>query len=1306
MKFFNNLLPLTSGTVIEGFLLQPNAYFMLKRRISLFILFLLNLYTLNAFSQQTYISQEGLKWQITTKANNNQQVQEILWFDGASYNFSSPAQPVFRKRLPLPSAGNLSIFLQDAIWQPVTKPNLITLYNNLPEEIAINSAVKSAAMEPVGLVSFVPMRKNPQTGQPETLESFTLKIIFTPTQNTVTRQKKDVTESVLAQGKWNKLGVTESGIYKVDKKYFSSLGFDANNTDIRNIKIYGKAGGMLPESNAIQRDEDLVENAVQVYDANGNNRFDNEDYLLFYAKGPVSWKFNQTTGYFNHQVNYYSDTSYYFITVGNTAGKRISQKSMTNTTSQPVTVYDDYAYHQQDKITEILKYVKSGREMYGEDFKSLTGAATIEKSFEFDFPEIDQNSPAHIRTSVAARAKYNSTFNLYINNKLQQDVSVDWIEVDNYIARYANFTNYDGTFSPDNSKLNVKLRYNKSTAEAIGWLDFIELNVRRNLRYRQGQFAFRDSKNRTATTHNQYIISSAPQNLQVWDVTDFHDVQLQETRTENGNIVFTAANEKLNEYVAFDGSHFHTPINFGNVPNQNLHALSQADMIILSHPDFIAAAQRLADIRRNEDGFTVHIVTPQQIYNEFSSGTQDIAAIRDFLRMFYKRAADNGGKKPKYFLLFGDASYDYKYRAPHKTNFIPTYQSTESLEPWGSYCSDDWYGFLDDDEGLFNYNDNVDLAIGRIPVQTLEQANQMIDKIVQYQDPKSKNAWRNTLTFLADDEDSNAHLGQTERLVTKIEKEAPVFNIKKIYFDAFMQESGSSQARYPAVKQEFNTSMTTGALVVNYVGHGGEMGLAHEKVVEIPDINSWENPYKYPLFITATCEFTRFDDPERTSAGELVYLNPKGGAIAMFTTTRVVSGPPNERINEKLMVNNMFKRVNGKAKRIGDIFMDAKNENGYDENTRSFTLIGDPSLRLAIPEYTVATTKVNQTSTQDGVDTLKALSLATIYGEVRINGVKATDFNGVVYPVVYDKITEKTTLANDPGSLKRGFIVRESILYKGKATVVNGEFQFSFIVPKDISFKNGFGKLSFYAENKTTDAHGYYDSVIVGGSAENPFIDDQGPEIALFMNDTMFKAGGLVDENPIMIARIKDDIGINTSGNGIGHDLTAILNGGDPIILNDYYQTSLNNYKEGEIRYPFHKLADGNYTLKVKVWDVSNNSAEANTEFVVASSAKLALDKIFNYPNPFSTKTTFNFEHNRPDEKLFVHIAIYSTSGQFVKEIQEEINGEGNRVNTVEWDGTDAGGAPIASGMYVYKLTLKTADGQIAQQSQKLVVIK
>jgi hypothetical protein len=522
-----------------------------------------------------------------------------------------------------------------------------------------------------------------------------------------------------------------------------------------------------------------------------------------------------------------------------------------------------------------------------------------------------------------------------------------------------------------------------------------------------------------------------------------------------------------------------------------------------------------------------------------------------------------------------------------------------------------------------------------------------------------------------------------------------------------VQESGTSQARYPAAKQEINNDMGTGSLVMNYVGHGGEMGLAHEKVVEISDINSWENEYKYPLFITATCEFSRFDDPDRTSAGELTYLNPKGGAIAMFTTTRVVNSVDNRKLNDKLMVNNMFQRENGKAKRIGDIFTKGLNDAGLNSNNRSFTLLGDPSLRLAIPEYTVAVTKINGDETSEKIDTLKALSEATIYGEVTINGTKATNFNGVVYPVVYDKAVTKTTLANDPGaSEKRDFVVRENIIYKGKVSVVNGEFQFSFIVPKDISFKNGFGRLSFYAENKTTDANGYYDSVIIGGSADVPHTDDKGPEIVLFMNDSNFRPGNLVDENPMLIAKVKDDIGINTSGNGIGHDLTAVLNNDEAIILNDYYESSLNSFKEGEIRYPFHKLPDGDYTLRVKVWDVSNNSAEATTTFVVASSAKLALDKIFNYPNPFSTQTTFSFEHNRPGEDLTVNIAIYTISGQLIRELNENINTDGNTVNTIQWDGTDHSGGQIASGMYVYRLTLKTNDGQIAQQSQRLVVIK
>jgi hypothetical protein len=815
-----------------------------------------------------------------------------------------------------------------------------------------------------------------------------------------------------------------------------------------------------------------------------------------------------------------------------------------------------------------------------------------------------------------------------------------------------------------------------------------------------------------AGTTNRYHIAGANADLEVWDVTDFHTVKKQDAQLQGNELVFASKGDVLREYVAFDGNGFLSPVSFGRINNQDLHGLEQPDMVIVAHQSLLNAANKLADFHRQHDGFVVHVVTPQQIYNEFSSGTQDISAIRDFMRMFYDRGLA-GAKMPGYLLLFGDGSWDYKYRADKNTNFVPTYESLNSIDPTATYCADDYYGFLDATEGDWdnsNGTEQTDVAIGRMPVGSPEEADAAVNKILEYHEPSTLNDWRNVITFVADDENSNDFFEQSERISKKLETENKKFNIRKIYLDAYKQEASPSGARYPAAQRDIVNAFEQGSLVINYLGHGGEVGLAHEKVLEVSDIEGMKNLDHLPLFVTATCEFSRYDDPYRVSAGEYTFLNPKGGAIAMFTTTRVAWVGTNETLNERVLIDNLLKKVNGKAPRIGDVCMTAKNDMNHVREIRNFTLLGDPAMRLAIPEDQVAITTVNGKPVSQGGDTLRALELATMGGEVWQYGQTQADpnFNGVVDITIYDKKTTKTTLGNDPDSEPADFQVRESIIYKGRASVKNGKFTLSFVVPKDISFLKGYGKISAYADDPADnrDANGDDDSVIVGGSSAHPVTDNEGPKIRLFMNDTNFIKGGLVNENPVLIARLSDDIGINTTGSGIGHDITMSLNDGAPIILNQYYQAAVDDYRRGEVRYPLHKLADGNYTLTLKAWDVTNNSGSESTEFIVASSAKLALEHLMNFPNPVINGTAFHFEHNRPDEAMQVYIDIYSVNGRLVKSLHADLGGDGASSNRIEWDGRGDNGARISTGLYVYTITLKTANGDIAQQSQKLVVIK
>ncbi|MBA3707031.1 MAG: type IX secretion system sortase PorU, partial [Bacteroidetes bacterium] len=704
---------------------------------------------------------------------------------------------------------------------------------------------------------------------------------------------------------------------------------------------------------------------------------------------------------------------------------------------------------------------------------------------------------------------------------------------------------------------------------------------------------------------------------------------------------------------------------------------------------------QLAAYHENIDKLSTVVITPQQIYNEFSSGAQDISAIRDFVKMFYDKAK-NANEMPQYLLLFGDGSYDNKKRFGNNTNFIPTYQSDNSSTLIYSYVSDDFYGLLDDSEGLFSPNstaDVVDIGIGRFPVKSKSEAQAAINKILNYTKtglpPNTTNNgcsnqsfsspfgdWRNTVCLVGDDEDMDLHLDQADQLATLIDTTYDDYNIDKIYLDAYQQESTPGGKRYPDVNDAINKRVEKGCLILNYTGHGGEVGLAHERVVEVSQINKWDNINNMPLIFSATCEFSRFDDPERTSAGEYAFLNPNGAAIALFTTVRLVFASPNFTLNQHFY-EAAFEPINGKMPRLGDLYYYMKNQTGGNSvNSRNFTLLGDPALTLAYPKYNISTDTVNAMAvSSSGSDTLKALSTVTVSGYIRDkqNNV-LSGYSGVLYPTVYDKPQNIITLSNDGSdSPPRTFSLQKNILYKGKVSVTNGYYKFSFVVPKDIAYQFGIGRISYYAENGSEDAQGNYEKVIIGGSNDLAPVDVNGPDVSLYMNDAKFVFGGLTNENPDLFAILQDVNGINTVGNGIGHDLTAVLdaNTENAVVLNDYYQADMNSYKSGTLRYRYSDLSEGKHTLKLKVWDVYNNSSESYTEFVVAKSAELALSHVLNYPNPFTTKTQFYFEQNQCCQLLNVQVQVFTISGKLVKSIATYVHAEGFRSEPIEWDGRD-----------------------------------
>lgn len=1303
LKFAAKIINLSQRTLKRNIPMQ--------RVISFFIIsFLFFLSGITSTFSQPYTIERTIEWQIIKNTSDlEKDFNNFFSFEGAGRDLQHPALPVFNEQILIQSGGKLNAKLSNEVFQAAEEDsNFIKLLPLISNEIHINAIISIGAKQPYALVSFVPLRKNQETGKLEKLVSFTINVSVEPEttqkQSAKALSKKDSRSSVLAKGRWNKIGVTENGVYKLDYNFLKQINPDLVSSDPRNIHIYGKAGGMLPEANSAVRDSDLVENAIKII-GEEDGVFNEGDYILFYGQGQTTWKLNTFTKRFHHQINYYADTSYYFITANAERGKRISiQPSLNDAPTNIITNYDDYACHELDQWTTVTKEIKSGREWYGEEFNAVTSY-----NINFTFPAFDPKFPAYLRSAVAARSNLGSSFDITINNAgpLKQNVS-RLVSLDP--SPYTSFLiNSLDTFLFNAGPVSdIKIKYNKPNNSSIGWLNFMEMNVRSVLRFHSGQFAFRDGRSIQNNGVNEYRIQNAPGNMEVWDVTDFHNIKIQSAASDpNGTFTFRAAAGKLMEYVAFDGSRFLQPTHFGNVPNQDLHGLSGIDMVIVSPSVFYPAAQRLADFHKNHDKLNIFIATPQQIYNEFSSGAQDISAIRDFMKSLYDNAS-SAEEAPKYLMFLGDASYDYKNRVKDNTNFIPTYQSAESITLIESYCSDDYFGFLDNNEGMLRTSDLLDLGIGRLPVQTLEQANAMVDKILRYHDARAMEDWRNVICFVADDEDGNAFLENCEGFTENLEKNSTSINIDKIYTDSYKQVSTPSGQRYPAAMEAINKRISSGALVFTYFGHGGEQGLAHERIIDIDMINAWNNTYRMPLFITGTCEFSRFDDPVRTSAGELCVLNPKGGAIASFTTTRVVTIGQNETLGQNIYKDNIFKVVDGKVPTLGDILRKAKNRTGFSVNTLNFSLLGDPALKLALPQHKVITTEINSKPVILGEqDTLKALSLMTIKGVIADkSGKTLTSYNGVIYPTIYDKPQKIKTLKNDAGSYVTTFNLRNSIIYRGKASVKDGEFTFEFIVPKDISYQNALGKISYYATNGKEDANGDNQQIVIGGTSEDMITDDQGPEIQLFINDTNFIAGGLVDDTPVLIAKVRDDIGINTVGNGIGHELTGVLNNGEPIILNSYYQAKLDDYRQGNIIYPFASLPDGQYQLKVKVWDVANNSSEAFTDFVVSGPGNLSLKRVFNYPNPLTDKTTFSFEHNLPEENLSIEINIFDIRGGLVKTIKTEQNGSGSRINNIEWNARDDFGGQMAAGVYIYRLMVKTESGKVAQQAQRLVVVR
>jgi hypothetical protein len=1256
----------------------------------------------------------------TRAANPKDWMAEQVYFD-----MDRGGLPLWTPTIEVPRGTRaFQVALEDAVWEPVpaamrTQFPALDRIGALP---IIRTHVGIQRKEALASVVVEPFKLNTTSGVVERLVEARLRI-HDVVQGEVGAPKSYPAASKLASGQWYRMFVPDNGVYKVTYQTLSQLGVDMNGLDPARINIYGNHTGLLPFQNSALPGTDLRANAIEMVDG-GDGVFGPGDHLLFYASGPQRWA---TGGKgFAHTKNVYCDSASYFVGIDVEPAVRVAPASQSSgTPSQVVTTYSERAFIERD----LINLLKSGRTWFGELFDQ-----TLTYPYTFNIPGMVLTDSVFLRLVGAARTvgtANSSSFDVSIPGQFSTSFTVNGVP-ESYTSTYGLHFDRTYGFLPTSGSIAMSMTFNKfNPITSLGWMDFVEINCRRDLRLFSDQLAFRDLRSVGAGAITEFVVDQAQNVHRIWEITDPAQPRVVQTTLDGTMLRFTVATDSLRQFVAFKNSNYPEPTPIGAVPNQNLHGTPTGiDLTIICPPQFQAAAGRLAERRRSE-GLDVLIVSPQQVYNEFSSGARDATAIKRFMRMQYDRAT-TPEEMPRYLLLFGDGSYNNISLAEGNQNWIPTYQTTNVMDPARSYATDDYFGFLDPTEGEYT-GDLVDIGIGRLPVSSVEIADQAVNKLLRYDATRTLSFqgssctangdgglpdWRTHVLFASDDQtgegfENTIHMSQSETLAQRVVNEHPYLNVDKVYLDAYQQVSTPGGARYPQAATDLQDKVENGLLLVNYIGHGGEVGWAHERFLDNTTILGWTNGDRLPLFMTATCEFTRWDDPSRTSAGEYVFLNPDGGGIGLMTTSRLAYSLQNFNLGNKFY-DHVFRREEelGREERLGDIYRQTKraiattDPNSF--NHMNFCLLGDPSLRLALPRNGLTITSITDTLGAP-MDTLKALATVRIHGFVdNGSGQPMTDFNGVVVPTVFDKSQQQYTLANDPPGDPFPFQLRKNVIHRGRATVTHGEFDFTFVVPKDINYQVGPGRVSCYAENATTNANGYTNDPLVGSTATNVALDETGPQVRLYMNDDNFVPGGITDEDPLIFAKLFDENGINTVGSSIGHDLLAVLdeNTDQAIVLNDLYQADMDTYRSGEVRYRLNALAEGEHTLRLKAWDTFNNSTEANTSFLVTSSEELALDHVLNYPNPFTTRTEFYFEHNRPCTNLEAQVQVFTVSGRLVKTLNRRLACEGYRSEGLPWDGLDDFGDKLGRGVYVYRLHVTTPDGEQAEKFEKLVILR
>lgn len=1126
--------------------------------------------------------------------------------------------------------------------------------------------------------------------------------------------------SALGAGEFVRISIPADGVFRIDRDWMESAGFDPDTLDPRSVKLFGNGGAMLPTANDEERPLSLLPAAIS-FEGEEDGQWDASDAIYFWGVGPNHWKQNGALPNWEHERNAYNDESYYFLQLGGeAASEEYRLGSQSAQTMEPDTLVETY-WSQQFHELELESINRSGREWFGESFGSVSS-----RSVTFNVPYATERQGTLGYRVAAQSMGVSSTFTIEAG-QVSSTASPSYTSQTS-TSNVANLSSgsASGILSTGmgvNARVEVSIDFQSSAPGALGWLDYVRIAQECDLVMSGPQLIFYAKALGLPSSSSvaEYRISESLGLKAIWDVTNGNQPEKVESIALEGVTSWRASADSTRRFVAFSDYGFQEPQYLGKVDNVDLHQYQTADLVIVTRSQYLEAAQRLATLHADE-GLEVLVTTQRAVFDEFSSGSVDPTALKMLMMMLRDRALEGGWQPPRYLQILGDGTFANRSNLMASPNVI-TYQSENSISPTSSYVSDDYFGFLEDQYGE-GIGDKMSLGVGRIACSSADQAMAMVAKIEAYLEHPSSEAiesgcpdeaggddgrWRNRICFVSDDMDGNGgpteieHMQNSDEHAEKLAENHHEYDVVKIYLDAYPQESTPGGERYPQAQEAIDRQVRDGALIMNYIGHGGEKGWSHERVLNTTTIQNWDNLQRMPLFMTATCELARFDDPDVDSAGEMMVMNPDGGAIAMLTTTRVVFSGSNQQLNRAFydvaLYDTAFQDM-----RLGDIVKETKNDPqvSNSSNKRNFTLLGDVALKLNYPQHEVMFTEVP--------DTLRALEEASVVGFVSdANGNVLNDFEGIIHVKVFDKPSQITSLNNDEAPNAHAFEVRRSVLFSGVASVVNGQFGFEFVVPRDIDYSFGQGRISAYAVSDSSDAHGAMSDFVIGGVSALFEDDDEEPLVELFLNDTLFQDGGLTNSNPLLLARLFDEGGINSSGVGIGHDIRVILDGesDQSVVLNDFYTSDLDNYKGGTVRYPFSALADGKHSISLTAWDVHNNKGSADLDFVVASSLESVIGAVVAFPNPSFSGFQFNIEHNQVCQDGLLTMEVFSSQGIRVHSADYEWHVEGFSNEELRWNARNQStGAPLGAGIYVFRITLQSENGSVAQYADQIVVLR